>query len=154
MCAEAVAVQALSQRFCHKCAKFHELGAFDGKRRTCSARLKDHNHRQRARRLLFRKAPAPAPSSNSDSSSSFDAQTQVSWDVCFPQGMQVVCSLVLETHGEISWDESSQQRQSPALSTIHALRAPTLIDLNSLEHPSPATRLAYHSSLHNTCRIR
>eukprot|EP00951_Prasinocladus_malaysianus_P034560 scaffold349463_cov45-Prasinocladus_malaysianus.AAC.1 len=40
---EAVLFDGVSSRFCQQCVKFHNVEAFDGKKRSCRERLTRHN---------------------------------------------------------------------------------------------------------------
>ncbi|XP_071707283.1 squamosa promoter-binding-like protein 12 [Rutidosis leptorrhynchoides] len=42
-----VVVAGLERRFCQQCSRFHGLGEFDEKKRSCRRRLSDHNARRR-----------------------------------------------------------------------------------------------------------
>lgn len=39
--------EGLRQRFCQQCGRFHNIGEFDGDKRSCRARLQRHNARRR-----------------------------------------------------------------------------------------------------------
>ncbi|KAL6629812.1 hypothetical protein ACP70R_029577 [Stipagrostis hirtigluma subsp. patula] len=45
--APKVVVAGLERRFCQQCSRFHALGEFDQKKRSCRRRLNDHNARRR-----------------------------------------------------------------------------------------------------------
>mmetsp|Transcript_24654 Transcript_24654/g.58672 ORF Transcript_24654/g.58672 Transcript_24654/m.58672 type:complete len:633 (-) Transcript_24654:240-2138(-) len=44
---DATIINGVAQRFCQQCSKFHELSEFDAGRRSCRARLSQHNKRRR-----------------------------------------------------------------------------------------------------------
>ncbi|PNH12158.1 Squamosa promoter-binding-like protein 3, partial [Tetrabaena socialis] len=44
-----IAVEGKDCRFCQQCGRFHELTEFDGNKRSCRARLQQHNARRRKR---------------------------------------------------------------------------------------------------------
>ncbi|GMH40654.1 hypothetical protein BSKO_08558 [Bryopsis sp. KO-2023] len=52
---------AVQQRFCQQCGRFHVLSEFDGVKRSCRARLERHNARRR-KSSLNRRASSIAPS--------------------------------------------------------------------------------------------
>ena len=43
----AIIREGLRQRFCQQCGRFHNIGEFDGDKRSCRARLQRHNARRR-----------------------------------------------------------------------------------------------------------
>lgn len=45
--APKVVVAGVERRFCQQCSRFHALGEFDQKKRSCRRRLNDHNSRRR-----------------------------------------------------------------------------------------------------------
>lgn len=58
-------VDGKPSRFCQQCGRFHELHEFDGNKRSCRARLQQHNARRRKR-----SSPAPQHPSPTDERSS------------------------------------------------------------------------------------
>ena len=50
--ASVVTKSGRQQRFCQQCGKFHDIGEFDGEKRSCRARLDKHNTRRRRQREM------------------------------------------------------------------------------------------------------
>jgi hypothetical protein len=50
--ANLVIHQGVEQRFCQQCGKFHNIGDFDGDKRSCRSRLEKHNVRRRRQREM------------------------------------------------------------------------------------------------------
>lgn len=61
------------QRFCQQCGRFHDIGEFDGDKRSCRARLQRHNARRRKKGEGEITKPARKQPRSERSSASFDA---------------------------------------------------------------------------------
>ncbi|XP_047080554.1 squamosa promoter-binding-like protein 3 [Lolium rigidum] len=93
--APKVVVAGLERRFCQQCSRFHALGEFDQKKKSCRRRLNDHNSRRRK--------PQPEAISFSSSRMStmfYDARQQTS--LLFGQAPYIQ----MRGYASSSWDDS------------------------------------------------
>ncbi|KAL4423948.1 hypothetical protein ABPG75_001249 [Micractinium tetrahymenae] len=70
-------IEGRRQRFCQQCGRFHDIGEFEGAKRSCKRKLKRHNERRRTTTATAGKK-APTASWHSDSEADADDAFNVS----------------------------------------------------------------------------
>ena len=68
-----------AQRFCQRCGHFHSLDAFEGSRRSCQAKLEEHNRRRRQPNSPPRPAKSEAAARVHESKRSRSASAEKDW---------------------------------------------------------------------------
>lgn len=117
----------LEQRFCQKCAQFHDLPAFDGKRHSCRERLNLHNQRRRKTAgfdgasgntaLLPSPVSSPSPLHRNDSLSALERILCSDEDIMVPSG----CDPSLVTIPSASPDGIAHSESRGTLSTQRSI---------------------------------